>query len=152
LARRDRHAAHPQLSARDPRHAGAAKKKPQTRQLFNLAGIGALGGAFWGLLFGLLFFIPLLGAAIGAATGALSGAFSDIGIDDNFIGEVREKVTPGTSALFLMSSDAVLDRVADALKGQQFELIATTSRASRRETTPNWGTTPLAARRLSNKR
>ncbi len=37
-------------------------KKPKTRQLHNLAGVGALGGAFWGgLLFGLLFFVPLLG-------------------------------------------------------------------------------------------
>jgi uncharacterized membrane protein len=34
------------------------KKKPKTRQLNNLAGAGALGGAFWGLLFGLLFFVP----------------------------------------------------------------------------------------------
>ena len=45
------------------------KKKPKTRQLHNLAGIGALDGAFWGMLFGLLFFIPFLGLAIGAAHG-----------------------------------------------------------------------------------
>ena len=31
-------------------------KKPKTRQLTNMAGAGALGGAFWGLLFGLIFF------------------------------------------------------------------------------------------------
>src|ERR1041384_7244684 len=55
----------------------AADKKPKTRQLHNLAGIGALSGTFWGLLFGILFFIPLLGAAIGAATGALGGKFTD---------------------------------------------------------------------------
>ena len=40
----------------------AGKKKPKTRQLRNLTGAGALGGAFWGLLFGLIFFVPLLGA------------------------------------------------------------------------------------------
>ena len=34
-------------------HAGA--NKPRVRQLNNMAGKGALGGAFWGLLFGLLF-------------------------------------------------------------------------------------------------
>ena len=33
-------------------------KKPKTRQLNNMAGAGALGGAFWGMLFGLLFFVP----------------------------------------------------------------------------------------------
>jgi uncharacterized membrane protein len=34
-------------------------------------------------------------------------------------------VTEGTSALFLMTSDAVLDRVAEAMKDIQFEIIAT---------------------------
>ena len=100
------------------------KKKPKTRQLQNLAAAGALGGAFWGMLFGLLFFIPLFGLAVGAAMGALSGSMADIGIDDDFIKSVREKVTEGTSALFLMTSDAVQDRVAEELKNLKFELIA----------------------------
>lgn len=99
-------------------------KKPKTRQAVNLAGAGALNGAFWGMLFGLLFFVPFLGAAIGAAMGALSGAFTDVGIDDSFIKEVQTKVTPGSSALFLMSSGAVLDKVTEAVKDQPFELIA----------------------------
>jgi uncharacterized membrane protein len=100
------------------------KKKPKTRQLNNLAGAGALGGAFWGMLFGLLFLIPLLGAAIGAATGALAGSMADVGIDDKFINQVKQKVTPGTSALFVLTSDAVQDRVRDAFKGTAPELIA----------------------------
>ena len=105
----------------------AGKKKPKTRQLHNLAGMGALDGAFWGMLFGLLFFIPLLGLAIGAAMGAMAGAFSDVGIDDKFINEVRSQVTEGTSALFLMTSGVVQDRVAEAVKanGLTFEIIAT---------------------------
>jgi uncharacterized membrane protein len=102
----------------------ANAKKPKTRQLYNLAGVGALSGAFWGMLFGLLFFVPFFGLAIGAGMGALSGAFADIGIDDGFIKEVQTKVTPGTSALFLMSSGAVVDRIAAEVKGQEFELIA----------------------------
>lgn len=93
-------------------------KKPKTQQLHNLMTTGALGGAFWGMLFGLIFFVPLLGAAIGAATGALSASLADVGIDDGFINRVRDKVTPGTSALFLMSSDAVVDKVKDAFAGQ----------------------------------
>ena len=101
------------------------KKKPKTRQLHNLAGAGALGGAFWGMLFGLIFFVPLLGAAIGAASGALAGSLQDVGIDDGFINRVRDEVTPGTSALFVMSSDAVMDRVRDAFAGQRPELIFT---------------------------
>ena len=100
------------------------KKKPKTRQLNNLTGMGALGGAFWGMLFGLLFFIPLLGAAIGAGIGALAGSMADVGIDDKFIDGVKQRVTPGTSALFLLTSDVVEDRVNAELSGTKAELIA----------------------------
>ena len=103
----------------------ADKKKPKTRQANNLTGAGALDGAFWGLLFGLLFFVPFLGAAVGAAAGALGGSLVDVGIDDDFIATVREKVTPGTSALFVLTSDAVPDRVHDAFAAQKPELLAT---------------------------
>ena len=101
------------------------KKKPKTRQLQSLTGSGALFGAFWGMLFGLLFFVPILGLAVGAGMGALMGSFADVGIDDNFIKQVRSQVTEGTSALFLMTSGAVQDRVREAVKGQDFEIIAT---------------------------
>ena len=99
------------------------KDKPKTKQALNLAGVGALQGAFWGMLFGLIFFIPFFGLAVGAAMGALSGHFADYGIDDSFIKEVRGKVTQGTSALFLLSSDAVVDKVQDAFKDTKMELI-----------------------------
>src|SRR3954469_16574976 len=85
------------------------KKKPKTRQLHNLAGAGALDGAFWGMLFGLLFFVPFFGMAIGAGMGAIAGAFVDVGIDDNFIKQARQQITPGTSALFLLTEGAVSD-------------------------------------------
>ena len=100
------------------------KKKPKTRQLNNLAGAGALGGAFWGMLFGLIFFVPLLGLAVGAAMGALTGSMADVGINDNFINGVKQRVTPGTSALFLLSSDAVTDRIKEAFQGTHAELVA----------------------------
>ena len=101
-------------------------KKPRTQQLHNVAAAGALGGAFWGMLFGLIFLVPLFGMAIGAAFGALGGAFTDVGIDDNFIKRVREDVKEGNSALFLLSSGAVPDRLAEEFKqrGLNFKLIA----------------------------
>lgn len=92
---------------------GAAR--PRTRQLPAPAGAGALGGAFWGMLFGLLFFVPLLGAAVGAAMGAVTGLLADVGIDDGFVNRVRDAVTPGTSALFLLSTGALLDDVRAVL-------------------------------------
>jgi uncharacterized membrane protein len=100
-------------------------KAPKTKQMVNLAGAGALDGAFWGMLFGLIFFVPFFGLAIGAAMGALAGKFSDYGIDDNFIKQMRDKVSEGTSALFLLTSGAVMDKVVDAVKGMDFELIST---------------------------
>ena len=100
-------------------------KKPKTRQLASTTGAGAVGGAFWGFLFGLLFFIPVIGMAVGAAMGALAGSLTDVGINDDFIRQVREKVTPGTSALFLMTSGAVEDKVRQAFAGTDMELIQT---------------------------
>ena len=95
------------------------KKQPKTEQLHSLAGQGALQGAFWGMLFGLIFFVPFFGLAVGAAMGALSGKFADYGIDDNFIKQTRDKVTEGTSALFLLTSGAVMDKVAEAREGPE---------------------------------
>jgi uncharacterized membrane protein len=100
------------------------KKSPKTKQLVDMAGMGAMQGAFWGMLFGLIFFVPFFGLAVGAAMGALGGKMADYGIDDNFIKQSRDKITEGTSALFLLTSDAVQDKVLDELKGFKFELIS----------------------------
>jgi len=101
--------------------------KPRTHQLPpDTTADGALGGGFWGLLFGLIFFLPLLGAALGAATGALANALADVGIDDCFINRVRDTVTPGTSALFVLVSENAIEWVGESLaQGSQGELIVT---------------------------
>ena len=98
-------------------------RKPKTRELH---GGGAGWGAFWGFLIGLIFFVPFLGAAMGAGMGALSGSMADVGISDDFIKQVREKVTEGTSALFALTSGATApDKVVDELKQYDFEIIST---------------------------
>lgn len=101
------------------------RQAPRVRQAMNLVGAGALGGTFWGALIGLIFLVPLLGAALGAAAGAIGGALSDIGIDDDFIANMREKVTPGTSALVMLSSTQAPDRIAEKLRPLDPELIST---------------------------
>lgn len=90
--------------------------KVKIKQLLNLAGSGALGGAFWGWLLGLIFWMPFVGMAIGALTGALSGALTDYGVRDDFIKEVGETIQPGHSALFLLIAGATIDRVVDEIK------------------------------------
>jgi uncharacterized membrane protein len=94
------------------------RNKPTTNQAYNLVGTGALGGAFWGLLFGFIFFMPFLGAAVGATVGALSGYFSDYGIDDDFIKNLRDKVTKGSSALFLLTGQVTVDKVRDSFEDE----------------------------------
>ena len=100
-------------------------KKPKTRQVDDMTGPMAIGGAFWGFLFGIIFFVPLIGAAVGAGIGALSGSLGHVGIDDKFIDQVKGAVTEGTSALFLMSSGGVEDRIRRRFIGTNPELIAT---------------------------
>ena len=99
--------------------------KPHTRHLTDLTGERAGWGALWGFLFGLLFFVPLLGTAVGAGVGALAGHFADTGIDRDFIRSVQDKVTRGTSALFLLSDHAAMGRVKLEFAGMSPELIAT---------------------------
>lgn len=99
--------------------------KLQVKQLHDLVGAGALGGAFWGMLIGLLVFAPLLGAAIGAGAGAMAGKLSDYGIDDNFIKKIGTSLQPGNASLFLMTSHGVADKVLPELKKHKFQLIET---------------------------
>jgi uncharacterized membrane protein len=101
------------------------RKHPKTQQLHSFVGIGAMSGMFWGMLLGLIFAAPFFGLAVGAAWGALGGAFRDYGIGEDFVNKVRGQVTEGTSALFMLTSEAVMDRVAEALKDVKFEIIAT---------------------------
>jgi uncharacterized membrane protein len=95
------------------------RKKPKTNQAVSTVGVGALGGAFWGMLFGLIFLVPLFGMVVGATAGAVSGKFTDYGINDDFIKEVRSKVTEGTSALFLLTGQVTIDKVKDAFAPEE---------------------------------
>lgn len=83
---------------------------PLASQLYPITEVGALGTTFWGRLFGLLF----LSQQQDDANGALSRALTDQGIDDRFLAGVRDGILPGTSALFVMSSETVVDKIRDA--------------------------------------
>jgi uncharacterized membrane protein len=82
----------------------------------SLAGRGAVGGALWGGLIGLIFFMPLFGIAIGAASGAAAGAFSDTGVDDKFMKQLGEELTPGNAAVIALIRNISLDKVLDQIK------------------------------------
>ena len=86
---------------------------------------GALGGALWGGLIGLIFFMPFLGAAIGAGTGALAGGAVDTGVDDSFMRQVGEKLTPGKAALFALVVSSTPEKVLPQVVPFGGEIITT---------------------------
>lgn len=94
------------------------KGKVQLKQTHNLVAGGAASGGLWGLLIGMLFLNPLLGIAVGAGSGALAGYLTDIGIDDKFMKDLGETLSPGTSALFLLIRKVTPDKVIPEV--QQF--------------------------------
>ncbi len=85
--------------------------KVRLHQAANPVATGAAGGALWGSLIGLIFLMPLMGAVFGAVGGALGGSMTDSGIDDNFMKELGQKLTPGTSALFLLIRKSTPDKL-----------------------------------------
>jgi uncharacterized membrane protein len=85
--------------------------KMKLHQGASLTGAGAASGAMWGFLFGLLFLVPVAGMALGAASGALAGKLSDYGIDDKWIKDVANAITPGGSGLFVMARNTNTERV-----------------------------------------
>ena len=93
-----------------------AEGKVQLHQAVNLTAAGAVSGAFWGMLIGMLFLNPLVGAAVGAGSGALSGKLADIGINDQFMKDLAETFTAGSSALFVLVRKSTPDKVLEALK------------------------------------
>lgn len=73
----------------------------------------------------MLFLNPLLGAAVGAGAGAVVGALSDVGIDDQFMRDVAEALSPSTSALFVLVRVGAQDKVLEALSGTGGKLLKT---------------------------
>jgi uncharacterized membrane protein len=102
-------------------------KEPKTRQIMHLGTIdGTLDGAFWGMLLGFIFFVPLLGLAMGAAISGVSGHLGYCGVDDDFIKQICDKVTEGTSGLVLLLGTVTADKVGKAFRSApHFEIIMT---------------------------
>ena len=86
-------------------------------QLVNPTALSAASGTMWGAIIGLIFLMPLTGAAIGAASGAIAGAMTDLGINDQFMKDVTEAVSPGQAALFLLIRKMTTDKVLEDLHG-----------------------------------
>jgi uncharacterized membrane protein len=82
-----------------------------------------LGAALGGVL---SFVFPIAGIAIGAALGAAIGAAMGTGVSPDFVEDVKNTLTPGRSALFLVVREADADAVTAALRDFEGDLIQTT--------------------------
>jgi uncharacterized membrane protein len=100
------------------------RRKPSAHTLGSLTGPGELWGGFWGIVLGLVFLTPLAGPSFGAAAGAVAGSLTDFGVADDMVKVVRDAVTPGTSALFVLSSRTSADRLATELGGLDVQRFA----------------------------
>ena len=69
------------------------------------------------MVFGMMLLNPLFGSIAGAAVGAAAASFADIGIDDAFMKELGETLTPGTSALFVTVRKTKPELVLERLEG-----------------------------------
>ena len=73
-------------------------------------------GAGWG---------SLLGAAAGAGIGALAKAMEKVGITKEQMDTLRWQIKEGTSALFVVTDEADLDRIGERFHGMRWVLIDT---------------------------
>jgi len=88
-------------------------------------GEGGGWGMLWGLPFGLSFFVPVCGVAVGLDLGRVLGKIEKSGINRAFQQQVRDMVTPGSSALFMFVSDTDPERALAPLSsfgGQVVEI------------------------------
>lgn len=96
---------------------------PTVRRLrHGTAKAAGLGSAVGGLL-GLLVLAPVAGVAAGAAAGAAGHKLRKAGIDDAVVQQIRDALTPGTSALLVLSSDADVAKLRPKLAHRESELI-----------------------------
>ena len=86
----------------------AGARRPRGYQVGTAAGTTALSGAFWGLLFGHLLLLPMAGEQ------ETADVLARIGLTDGFLAETRARVTPGTSALFLIADAAAVKALHEA--------------------------------------
>ena len=84
--------------------------------------VGAIGGGALGLLIGGLIF-PVGGLVIGALAGGLLGKKVSPDIDKDFVKDVSEQLSPGSSAIFIIVRDETPDVALETMKqykGKQY--------------------------------
>lgn len=95
---------------------------------------GAAWGALWGVFFGALFTVPVVGAVAGAGLGALRSSSEGTGITRDDLDKIRSEIGEGSSALFVVSEAADLDRLGERFRGTGQQLVSTNLTEAERAT------------------
>jgi uncharacterized membrane protein len=88
-------------------------EEPHIGHLLRQGPASVAKGTMLGALAGTLFLAPVVGAAGGGGVAALAHQLRDTGIDEAFLEETKHRLTPGTSALLVLSSEADLEVVGE---------------------------------------
>jgi uncharacterized membrane protein len=91
-------------------------EKPETHHKHDSSKRGAGWGALWGVLGGALFAVPVLGGVVGVGIGALAKSTEGTGISKDDMERIRLEIVEGTSALFLVTEDADLDKLGERFR------------------------------------
>jgi len=88
---------------------------------------GAEAGAVAGGMIGLItsFIFPVVGTVVGAGIGGFVGSKFHTGVDKNFVTEVKDSLTPGSSALILLIKNAEPTAAVAAFKPFQGKVYQT---------------------------
>ena len=97
--------------------------RPEVRRVRHRTAAAAGRGTFWGALVGTLVLAPVAGAAVGATTAAVVARLRHAGVPDETVDALLGALTPGTSALFVVTSDADPAVVGPPLAAGEAELI-----------------------------
>jgi uncharacterized membrane protein len=66
-----------------------------------------------------------VGMAVGAASGAVAGKVTDVGVNDNFMKELGEKLPAGGAALIVLGRTDAPDKVIERVKPYGGHVIQT---------------------------
>ena len=102
-----------------------ADGKIKLHQAMSTTATGAAGGALWGGLIGLIFLAPIVGMAIGAASGAAAGKFTDVGVNDDFLKQLADKLEPGGAALIALGRSDAPEKLLERLRPHGGHVIQT---------------------------
>lgn len=91
-------------------------REPVIGHLHHAAASTAAKGSVLGGLVGMVVLAPLAGAVVGAGIAAAVNRLHRSGIDKHLVDELGSRLTPGSSALVVLSSDGDLDELRPVME------------------------------------